>query len=80
MTRASRAGVSRCFVFRVAAHGSFFRRARRAGTVATVNERGSSFGLFAPVSGPALVSLFVAALSVSSALLLTLELDTPYGG
>jgi hypothetical protein len=39
-----------------------------------------SFGLFAPNNGTVLVGLFVSALSVSAAILLILELYTPYSG
>ena len=39
-----------------------------------------SFGLFSPANGTALISLFVAAMSVSGAILLILELDQPFGG
>jgi hypothetical protein len=40
----------------------------------------TSFGLFAPRNGTVLVSLFVSALSVSGAILLILEMYTPYAG
>jgi hypothetical protein len=40
----------------------------------------ASFGLFAPRNATVLASLFVAALSVSGAILLILELYTPYRG
>jgi hypothetical protein len=39
-----------------------------------------SFGLYAPPNGTVLTSLFVAALSVSGAILLILEMYTPYKG
>jgi len=39
-----------------------------------------SFGLFAPFNGTAVSSLFVAALSVSCAIFLILEMCTPYTG
>jgi hypothetical protein len=39
-----------------------------------------SFGLYAPRNATVMASLFVAALSVSSAILLILEMYTPYGG
>ena len=39
-----------------------------------------SFGLFAPANGTALATLFVSALSVSGAILLILELYSPYHG
>jgi hypothetical protein len=39
-----------------------------------------SFGLYAPANATVLISLFVAALSVSGAILLILELYKPYGG
>jgi hypothetical protein len=39
-----------------------------------------SFGLFAPLNGTTVASLFVSALSVSGAILLILEMYTPYGG
>jgi hypothetical protein len=39
-----------------------------------------SFGLFAPVNGTVIASLFVSALSVSGAILLILEMYTPYSG
>jgi hypothetical protein len=39
-----------------------------------------SFGLFAPPNGTARVALLVAALSVSSAIFLILELDQPFEG
>jgi hypothetical protein len=39
-----------------------------------------SFGLFAPRNGTVITSLLVAALSVSGAILLILELYAPYGG
>jgi hypothetical protein len=39
-----------------------------------------SFGLYAPANGTVLTSLFVAALSVSGAILLILEMYTPYQG
>lgn len=39
-----------------------------------------SFGLYAPANGSVLTSLFVAALSVSCAILLILEMYTPYKG
>lgn len=39
-----------------------------------------SFGLFAPSNGTVVASLFVAALSVSGAIFLILELDRPFGG
>ena len=39
-----------------------------------------SFGLFAPSTPTALLSLLVCALAVSSAILLILELDHPFGG
>ena len=39
-----------------------------------------SFGLYAPANGTVLTSLFVAALSVSGAILLILEMYTPYKG
>ncbi len=39
-----------------------------------------SFGLFAPRHGTAITALMVAALSVSAAIFLTLELDRPFGG
>jgi len=39
-----------------------------------------SFGLFAPANGTVFAGLFVAALSVSAAILLILELYTPYSG
>jgi hypothetical protein len=39
-----------------------------------------SFGLFAPPNGTVVTSLFVSALSVSVAILMILELYTPYGG
>jgi hypothetical protein len=38
------------------------------------------FGLFAPANGAVLTSLLVSALSVSAAILLILELYTPYSG
>ena len=38
-----------------------------------------SFGLFAPTNGTAMVALLVAALSVSCAILLIMELDRPFG-
>jgi hypothetical protein len=38
------------------------------------------FGLFAPPSAPVIVSLFVAALSVSGAIFIILEMYNPYGG
>lgn len=40
----------------------------------------TSFGLHAPANGTVLVSLFVAALSVASAIFLILELNAPYRG
>jgi hypothetical protein len=40
----------------------------------------TSFGLFAPANATAVASLFVSALSVSGAILLILEMYTPYGG
>ncbi len=39
-----------------------------------------SFGLFAPANGTAVTALFVSALSVSGAILLILELYSPYAG
>jgi hypothetical protein len=39
-----------------------------------------SFGLFSPRNGTVVVSLFISALSVSGAILLILEMYTPYGG
>jgi hypothetical protein len=39
-----------------------------------------SFGLFAPRNGTVITSLLIAAFSVSGAILLILELYTPYGG
>ena len=39
-----------------------------------------SFGLYAPANGTVLTSLFVAALPVSGAILLILEMYTPYKG
>lgn len=39
-----------------------------------------SFGLFAPSNSTVLATLFVAALSVSGAIFLILELDRPFGG
>ena len=39
-----------------------------------------SFGLYAPANGTVLTSLFVAALSVSGAILLILEMYAPYKG
>ncbi|MCE9612888.1 MAG: hypothetical protein K8T26_01340 [Lentisphaerae bacterium] len=39
-----------------------------------------SFGLFAPANPTAVVALMVAALSVSAALFLILELDRPFDG
>jgi hypothetical protein len=39
-----------------------------------------SFGLFAPFNGTVISSLFVSALSVSGAILLTLEMYEPYAG
>jgi hypothetical protein len=39
-----------------------------------------SFGLFGPSNSTALAALLVAALSVSGALFLILELDHPFGG
>ena len=39
-----------------------------------------SFGLFAPRNGTVVASLFISALSVSGAILLILELYSPYGG
>jgi hypothetical protein len=39
-----------------------------------------SFGLFAPVNGTVVASLFVSALSVSGAIFLILEMYTPYDG
>ena len=39
-----------------------------------------SFGLFAPTNGTVLVSFFVSALSVAAAILLILEMYTPYAG
>jgi hypothetical protein len=39
-----------------------------------------SFGLFAPANGTAVTTLLVSALSVSGAILLILELYSPYGG
>jgi hypothetical protein len=39
-----------------------------------------SFGLFAPANGTVLASLLVSALSVSAAILLILELYSPYSG
>jgi hypothetical protein len=39
-----------------------------------------SFGLFAPRNATVMASLFIAALSVSGAILLILEMYTPYGG
>ena len=39
-----------------------------------------SFGLFGPSNGTAVVALFVAALSVSGAIFLVLELDQPFSG
>jgi hypothetical protein len=39
-----------------------------------------SFGLFAPRNATVIASLFIAALSVSGAILLILEMYTPYGG
>jgi len=39
-----------------------------------------SFGLFAPKNGTVIIALMVAALSVSAALFLILELDRPFGG
>ena len=39
-----------------------------------------SFGLFAPRNGTVIASLFVAALSVSAAVFLIVELYSPYGG
>ena len=39
-----------------------------------------SFGLFAPFNATAVSSLFVAALSVSGAIFLILEMYTPYEG
>jgi hypothetical protein len=39
-----------------------------------------SFGLFAPFNGTVIASLFVSALSVSGAILLILEMYTPYAG
>jgi len=39
-----------------------------------------SYGLFAPVNATVIVMLLFAALSVSDAIFLILELDTPYGG
>jgi membrane-bound ClpP family serine protease len=40
----------------------------------------ASFGLFAPRNGTAVAALFVSALSVSEAILLILELYSPYQG
>jgi hypothetical protein len=39
-----------------------------------------SFGLFAPRNGTVIAALFVAALSVSGAVFLMVELYSPYGG
>jgi hypothetical protein len=39
-----------------------------------------SFGMHAPPNGTLLITLFLAALSVSGAIFLTLELDTPFTG
>ncbi len=39
-----------------------------------------SFGLFCPANGTAVVALLVAALAVSGAIFLILELDRPFGG
>jgi hypothetical protein len=39
-----------------------------------------SFGLFAPLNGTTVVSLFVSALSVSGAIFLILEMYAPYAG
>jgi len=39
-----------------------------------------SWGLFAPSNGTVIAVFFVAALSVSGALFLVLEMYTPYGG
>ena len=39
-----------------------------------------SFGLFSPMNWTAIVSLFIAALSVSSAIFLIMELDQPFDG
>jgi hypothetical protein len=39
-----------------------------------------SFGLFAPMNWTAIVSMFIAALSVSSAIFLIMELDRPFDG
>ena len=39
-----------------------------------------SFGLFAPANGTVFIGLLVSALSVSAAILLILELYTPYSG
>jgi hypothetical protein len=39
-----------------------------------------SFGLFAPTNATSVATMFVSALSVSSALLLILEMYTPYSG
>jgi hypothetical protein len=40
----------------------------------------ASFGLFAPRNGTVIVTLFVCALSVSAAIFLILELDSPFSG
>jgi hypothetical protein len=40
----------------------------------------TSFGLFAPYNATVVATLFVCALSVSGALFLILELDTPFAG
>jgi hypothetical protein len=39
-----------------------------------------SFGLFAPRNGTVVASLFISALSVSGAILMILEMYTPYSG
>ena len=39
-----------------------------------------SYGLFAPANATVVAMLLFAALSVSDAIFLILELDTPYGG
>jgi len=39
-----------------------------------------SFGLFAPFNGTVVSSLFIAALAVSGAIFLILEMYAPYGG
>ena len=40
----------------------------------------ASFGLFAPRNATVIVTLFVCALSVSGAIFLILELDSPFSG